>query len=183
MPRTAIKGQAIADFVAEFMYLTKALGVTTDVSSTSERCTKDDEPTDPGNVWSLRIDGSSNMNGSGTSIVLESPIGEKINYALRLKFSASNNEAEYEALLAKLCLAKEMRMEQIKIYSDSQLVTNQINGDYQAKGENMVAYLKIAGGHMKVFKWFKIEPVPRVGNVEAEGLVRLASGLEDGALG
>ena len=47
-------------------------------------------------------------------------------------------------------------MEQIRIYSDSQLVVNQVKGDYQAKGENMAAYLRIVGGHLKAFKWFKI---------------------------
>ena len=63
MPRTAIKGQAITDFVEEFTYLTKALGVATDTLSTSEERKKDDEPTDLSNIWSLRIDGSSNVNG------------------------------------------------------------------------------------------------------------------------
>ena len=119
MLRTAIKGQAIANFVAEFTYPTKALGVATDTPSTSEGHKKDDEPTDPSNVWSLRIDGSSNMNMSGTGIILENPTKEKISYALRLKFPASNNEAEDEALLAKIRLAKEMRVEQLKIYSNS----------------------------------------------------------------
>ena len=52
-------------------------------------------------------------------------------------------------------------MEQLSIYSDSQLVVNQINRDYHAKRENMVGYLKIAGGHLKTFKWFKIEQVPK----------------------
>ena len=50
-----------------------------------------------------------------------------------------------------------MKVEQLRIYSDSKLVINQINGDYQAKGENMAAYLKIAGGHLKAFEWFRIE--------------------------
>ena len=134
MPMTIVKGQAIADFVAEFTYLTKALGVTA-TSSTSEGRTKDDEPTDLNNVWSLRIDGSSNVNGSGAGVILESPTGEKVDYALRLEFLASNNEAEHKALLARLCLAKEMRVEQIRIYNDSQLVVNQINEHYQAKEE------------------------------------------------
>ena len=157
--------------------------MTTDASSTSERHVKDDEPTDPKNVWKLRIDGSSNMNGSGVCIVLESPTGEKVNYALRLEFPVSNNEAEYEALLSRLHLAEEKRVEQIRIYNDSQLVVNQINGDYQAKGKNMAAYLKIAGGHLKAFRWFKIEQVLRAENMKADSLVRLASRLKDGTLG
>ena len=102
VPRTAIKGQAIVDFVVEFTYLTKALGMATDTSSTSEGHKRDDEPSDLRNMWSLRIDGSSNVNGIGVGVILESPTGEKISYALRLEFLASNNEAEYEVLLAGL---------------------------------------------------------------------------------
>ena len=70
MSRIVIKGQAVADFVAEFTYLTKALGVKTDIPSTSEGGPMEDDPTNPNNVWSLRIDDSSNVNKSG---VLESP--------------------------------------------------------------------------------------------------------------
>ena len=64
MPRTTIKGQAIADFVVEFIYLTKAIERTPDTLSTSEGLKRGEEPIDLNNVWSLRIDGSSNVNGS-----------------------------------------------------------------------------------------------------------------------
>ena len=97
------------------------------------------------------------MNGSGIGIILESPTGEKISYALRLEFPASNNEANYEAMIAGLRLAREMGIEKIKVYSDSQLVVNQVNEDYQAQGENIATYLKIVRGHLKAFRWFKIE--------------------------
>ena len=66
MPTTAIKGQAIANFMVEFTYPTKALRITTDAPSTLGEHAKNDEPTNPSNVWNLRIDGSSNVNGSGT---------------------------------------------------------------------------------------------------------------------
>ena len=183
MPRTTIKGQAVADFVAEFTYPTKALGGETNKPCTSERQPVDDEPTDPSNVWSLRIDGSSNVNGNGAGVVLESLMGEKGRYALRLQFPASNNEAEYKALIVGLRLAKEMGLKQVKIYSDFQLVVNQVNGDYQAKGENMVAHLRIVGEQLKGFTLFKIEQVPRAENVEADSQARIASGLEDDTLG
>ena len=75
-----------------------------------------------------------------------------------------------------------MGIKHIKVYSDSQLVVNQVNNDYQAKGENMTAYFKIVGGHLKAFRWFKIEQVPRAENIEADSLARLASGLEYGTL-
>ena len=71
----------MVDFVAEFAYPTKTLGVKTDKASTSEGRTKDDDSIDPSNVWSLRIDDSSNMNGNGTGVVLESPTGEIVSYA------------------------------------------------------------------------------------------------------
>ena len=138
----------------------------------------DSDPTDPSNVWNMKIDGSSNMNGSGMGVVLESPTGEKVRYALRLQFPATNDEAEYEALIAGLRLVKEMGLQQLRVYSDSQLVVNKVRGDYQAKGENMAAYVRIAGEQLKGFEWFKIEQVPRIENAEADDLARLASGLE-----
>ena len=66
----------------------------------------------------MRIDGSSNVNRSGADVILECPTREKVNYTLRLELPASNNEAEYEALLVGLYLAKKMRVEQIRIYND-----------------------------------------------------------------
>ena len=110
MLRTAIKGQAIADFSVEFACPTKALEVATNTPSTLEGHKKGDKPTNSSNVWSLRIDDSSNVNGSGAGIILESPIGEKNNYALILKFRTSNNKAKYEGLLVGLRLAKEIRV-------------------------------------------------------------------------
>ena len=55
-----------------------------------------------------------------------------------------------------------------------------MNGDYQAKGKNMVVYLKKAGGQLKTFKCYMIEQVPRAENAEADSLARLAFGLKDG---
>ena len=118
-PRTAIKGQAVADFVAEFSYPTKVLGGEETPPGVSKRCSVDDDPTDPHNVWNMRIDGSSNVNESGAGIVLESPTGEKVRYTLRLQFPATNNEAEYEALIAELCLSKELGVRQLRVYCDS----------------------------------------------------------------
>ena len=131
----------------------------------------------------MRIDGSSNVNRSGTGIVLESPMGEKVRYALRLQFPASNNKAEYEALIVGLRLAREMGLQQVRVYSDSQLVVNQVRRDYQAKGKNIATYLKAVREQLKSFIWFKIEKVPKTENAEADSLARLASRLEDGTLG
>ena len=98
IPRTTIKGQALVDFVTEFTYPTKVLSGAINTPSMSMERKKDDKPTNPSNVWSLRIDGFSNVNGSGVGVILEIPRGVKISYALRLEFPTLNNEAEYEPL-------------------------------------------------------------------------------------
>ncbi|XP_068476954.1 uncharacterized protein [Phaseolus vulgaris] len=88
-PRGSIKGQVSADFVAE-------------LSPGGE------QEVEAGSQWLLSVDGSSNQQGSGAGIVLEGPNGVLIEQALRFAFKASNNQAEYEALIAGILLAKEM---------------------------------------------------------------------------
>ena len=60
---------------------------------------------------------------------------------VRLDFPITNNEAEYEVLIAGLDLAKVAGAMSVVIYCDSQVVTNQVNGDYECKGERMKRYL------------------------------------------
>ena len=60
---------------------------------------------------------------------------------VRLDFPATNNEAEYKALVAGLDLAKAAGATSVVIYCDSQVITNQVNGDYECKGERMKRYL------------------------------------------
>ena len=69
--------------------------------------------------WGLYIDGSSNKKGLGVGLILVNPKGHQMHYAFRFRFKPSNNEAEYEALIAGLNLAKEMKVESLEIYSDS----------------------------------------------------------------
>ena len=60
---------------------------------------------------------------------------------VRLDFPATNNESEYEALIAGLDLAKAPGVAKVVIHYDSQVITNQVNGDYECKGERMKRYL------------------------------------------
>ena len=80
---------------------------------------------------------------------------------LRFDFKTSNNEAEYEALIAGLKLAKEMKVESPEIYSDSQLVVCQVTDEYQARGEKMAAYLHKAKDFLRTFSSYTIQQVPR----------------------
>ena len=88
-------------------------------------------------VWRLSIDGAANSQGS----LLTSPDEIDVEYSLRFRFQASNNEAECETIIAELNLAHYMEADQLEICSDSQLVVKQIEDAYEARGEKMVLYL------------------------------------------
>ena len=73
-------------------------------------------------IWKLFVDGATNAQGSGAGLILTSSEGIDIEYALRFGFQASDNEAEYEAVIAGLSLAHSMEVDQLEVCSDSQLV-------------------------------------------------------------
>ena len=99
-PRGSTKGQVYADFIAE---LSPGGEQKVEVSS----------------QWLLSVDVSSNQQGSDAGIVLEGPDGILIEQALRFAFKASKNQAEYEALIAGMLLAKEMGAQNLLVKSDS----------------------------------------------------------------
>lgn len=71
------------------------------------------------------------------------PTNDRLEKAVKLGFSASNNEAEYEAVLNGLRAARELKLYKIFVFSDSQLMVNQNNGDFQARDERMARYLAL----------------------------------------
>ena len=77
-------------------------------------------------TWVLHVDGSSNIHGSRAGIILTTPEVIHLEYTLKFGFRSSNIEAEYEALLVRLQLATSMGAQQVRIYSDSQIVINQV---------------------------------------------------------
>ena len=88
------------------------------------------------------MDGASKDTSSRVGMMLISPEGHKIHCVIRFGFKTSNNEAEYEALIAGLRLARELQAHNMKIFNDSQLVVNQMNDIYLMRGEKMAAYLE-----------------------------------------
>ena len=76
-------------------------------------------------------------------MVLQSPEGDIIEYAVLLQFPTTNNEEQYKAILTGLNLAKAARASSVILHSDSQVVIGHINGDYEAKGERMKKYLDL----------------------------------------
>ena len=96
-------------------------------------------------------------------------------YALRFGFQASNNEAEYEAVIVRLNLAHSMEVDQLEVCSNSQLVVKQIEDSYEARGEKMVLYLKKVSELLQKFVQVQVRYVPRVENSQANALEKLAT--------
>ncbi|KAM1157834.1 hypothetical protein ACFX1X_028710 [Malus domestica] len=146
-PKPAEKGQAVVDFIADFIY-------PVDIVSTPKEV------------------------GCGAGLVLTTLKKVAMKYALHFKFKASNNEAEYEALLAGLRLATHLGVKRIDIFSDSQLVVNQVTNNFDAKDSSMAAYLAQTQLLLKHFH-YQITQIPRAANSHADALARLASAVED----
>ena len=87
--------------------------------------------------WKVYIDGSTNDKGSGVGLVLISPKMIIIEKSLRLDFLATNNEAEYEALLARMTMVQKMGGKKVEIFSDSRLVVGQVQGELEARNLKM----------------------------------------------
>ena len=148
-PRGSIKGQVYADFVAE-------------LSAGGEQ----EVEVEVGSQWLLSVDGSSNQQGSGAGIVLEGANGVLIEQALRFAFKASNNQAEYEAVIAGMLLAKEMGAQNLLVKSDSHLITGQVSGEFLAEDPQMAAYLKYVQLLNGAFNALELIHVPREQNAK-----------------
>jgi ribonuclease HI len=157
VPRNVIKGQVLADFVAEFT------GVTEGVSP------------DKG-LWIIYVDGSATKKSSGAGIVINAPDGKKLYNSLRLEFRVTNNEAEYEVVIVGLKIAQEMGAEYVELRIDSQVIVDHIQGEFEAKGEKMKMYLSQVQDMRASLKQFHIVKIPREQNDEADLLARMGSG-------
>ena len=114
--RSLVKGQVLVDFVAEFS-LRKEMEVI---------CHVDLHP------WKVFVDDASSATGARAGIVIITPKGIKLEHSFKLVFKASNNEAEYEALLAGLRAVLDIGAREVEIYSDSRLVVSQVQGNFEA---------------------------------------------------
>ena len=88
----------------------------------------------------MHFDGSKRKDGAGAGVILTSPQGDKLKYILRMQFTASNNEAEYEALIHGMRMAKACGAKRLIIYDDSKMVVNQTMHECDALSDNMISY-------------------------------------------
>ena len=160
-PRTAIKAQALADFIVEFTF------------PDEDRLTNEVER------WTIHIDGSSAQKMSRVGVVITTPGGEVLKYEVQLKFLATNNEAEYEGILTGLRLGKALGAKNLLVQNDSKLVIEQIKGEYEAKEERMQKYLRLTKHLTQEFDKVEFVQVPRSQNMVADEVSKLAL-LEEG---
>lgn len=139
--RKTLKAQALAYFVVEM--------------------TAFEVPSNALHKWKIFVDRASSSTGSGEGILLENEEGVVVEHSLVLSFPTSNKQAEYEALLAGLCLVKDLDALEVYIFTDSQPIASQVWGEYQAKNDILVKYLAIVKKNMDVFKHAEINHIPR----------------------
>jgi ribonuclease HI len=157
-PRKAIKSQILADFVAEW----------TD--------TQLPPPQIQAECWTLYFDGSVMKTGAGAGLLFVSRLREHMRYAMRLHFPASNNMAEYEALLCGLKIAIEIGVKHLDVRGDSQLVIDQVMKNASCHDDKMEAYCKAVRALEDKFYGIELNHVPRRYNEEADELAKIASG-------
>jgi ribonuclease HI len=123
-PRTAIKSQALVDFMADW------------------RENQIPTPVDKPEHWTMYFDGFLKLDGRGVGVLFISPKGKQLKYVLQILWEVSNNEAEYEALLHGLRLAISLGIKRLLVYGDSLLVVQRVNKEWDCNKETMDAYVQ-----------------------------------------
>jgi ribonuclease HI len=156
-PRTAIKSQALVDFMAEW------------------RENQLPTPTERPEHWVMYFDGSLKLEGASAGVLLISPTGEQLKYILHIFWKVSNNEAKYEALLHGLGLVASLGIKRLLVYGDYIVVINQVNKSWDRNKENMDAYCLEVRKLENKFYGLKFHHVVRDNNVAADVLSKLGS--------
>jgi ribonuclease HI len=156
-PRTAIKTQALVDFVSEWIEQQVL------------------ENLETAKVWRMYFDGSLKLQGAGARILFIAPKGEQLKYALQLLFSASNNAAEYEALIHGLNIAISLGIKRLKVYGDSLVVISQINKEWDCSNDSMGKYCTAVRKLEDKFEGLEFHHVERDLNAAADALSKLES--------
>ncbi|XP_074283440.1 uncharacterized protein LOC141607988 [Silene latifolia] len=167
-PKTTIKSQALVDFVADF-----SPNLESDLAKEVNQL----ENKNLDQEWTIFIDEASNARGTGLGLVLKLPQGDTIAQAISYEFKATNNEAEYEALIVGLKVCLNLGVQNLKVKTDSLLIANQFKGTYAAKDAKMISYLVYIKTLTAKFPSFDIDQIPRDLNTQANALASLGSNL------
>jgi ribonuclease HI len=125
--------------------------------------------------WIMYFDGALNLEGAGAGVLLISPQGEQLKYVLQIHYKASNNGAEYEALIHGLCIVMSLGINQLLAFGDSKVIIEQVNKEWDCVKDTMDAYCaKICKleGH---FEGIEFQHVPRNNDMATDVLSKLGS--------
>ena len=172
MLHTTVKGQVLADLVAKFTESPIVVGAKEQGFRGEQVSTVSLHGHSP---WKLYVDGAANQKGSRVGIVIVSPDRITIEKSLRLGFSATNNEAEYEALLIGVAMVRKLGRKVVDVFSDSRLVVEQVKGELEARNLRMQGYLDKSRRSQSGFESFSIQQVSRSRNAHADSLVTLGN--------
>ena len=125
--------------------------------------------------WKIYVDGAANQKGFGVRLVLISPESITTEKSLRMDFSTTNNEAEYEALLEGMSMVQKLGGKIVNMFSDSRLIIGQVNGELEARDKSMQEYLDQTKCLRSNFDSFILLHIPRSGNTHANSLATLAT--------
>ena len=172
MSRTSIKGQVLADLMAELAEsLLEEEVRKQDMDGKSVYVVSLQEPLS----WRIYVDGATNQRGSGMGLVVISPDKIIIEKSLRLGFSTTNNKAEYETLLVGMTMVQKIGGKTVEIFSDSRLVVGQVKGELEAKDVRMQEYLNKVRHLQSGFESFTLLQIPRSRNTHADSLATLTT--------
>ncbi|XP_038717270.1 uncharacterized protein LOC120010560 [Tripterygium wilfordii] len=167
VPQKAIKGQALADFLADHP-------IPAEWELPEEFPDEEVFFTDVIPSWKLFFDGAARKYGAGAGVVFVTPQNEVMPFSFTLMEMCSNNVAEYQALIIGLEMALEMQLGQLEIFRDSKLVINQLLSKYEVRKINLIPYQKHAAKLLEKFDMVNIIHVPRNENRQADALANLA---------
>ncbi|GKV12333.1 hypothetical protein SLEP1_g23490 [Rubroshorea leprosula] len=168
MPQKAVKGQALAYFLADH----PCLEVEADEEKGINLFSINLVP------WKLIFDGSSTDSMSGAGIIIISPTSLKTQLSFQLDFSCTNNQAEYEALIIGLEVLVELKVPMVEIIGDSQLILKQLEGEYKCTSLSLAPYFALAVQLLEEFDDVILRHVTRDLNTEANEMAQIASGLK-----
>ncbi|XP_074323710.1 uncharacterized protein LOC141660621 [Apium graveolens] len=169
--RTTIKAQTLTKFVMECTF--------PEVPETPRIQPGEEKEISNRNSWTMYVDGLATAERSGAGLILTSPDGFTIQQAITFAFKAANNQAEYEALLYGLRLAKSLGVRRLIIYSDSQIVVRQTNGEYIAKDPKLARYQQMVRAILETIPDSTILQINIEENAKADELSKLIQNTSD----
>ncbi|CAN6700431.1 unnamed protein product [Malus baccata var. baccata] len=165
VPQKAVKGQALADFLAHHSSPYGFGGTDVEIRMVEAQ----------DNYWTMYFDGSSTSTSAGVGIVLQSPHQHHWFFSLKLDFDCTNNQAEYEALVIGLSILHNLYAARVLVFGDSELVIHQLNDTFRCMSCTLVPYHMVASYLAESLNGIIFNHISCGRNIVADELAQIAS--------